>query len=106
MTARSVIAPVVALLVLGCASSGAVAATRFESIYSFPDATKAASPWGGLARDAKGNLYGTTLGGGEFDMAECISGCGVVYQLVPPKTGSQWTRRILHTFALGEASGS
>lgn len=105
MTGKSAIAPIAALFVL-CLASGADAATRFKTIYSFPDATAAANPWGGLARDAKGNLYGTTLNGGETNMTNCVTGCGVVYQLVPPKTGSEWTRRILHRFTPTEASGS
>ncbi len=54
------------------------------------------SPAGGLVRDAKGNLYGTTyLGGGACS-------CGTVYRLSPPsKKGGAWTETILHSFTGG-----
>jgi uncharacterized repeat protein (TIGR03803 family) len=36
--------------------------TRLHSFHGEPDG---AAPWGGLIRDAKGNLYGTAMGGGK-----------------------------------------
>jgi len=51
----------------------------------FPTAGDPFVPWGGLVMDAKGNLYGTTLGGG-------TSMWGAVYELTPPSTsGATWT---------------
>ena len=38
-------------------------------------------PYGGLVRDSAGNLYGTTVSGGE---GPCNQGCGVVFKLTPP----------------------
>jgi uncharacterized repeat protein (TIGR03803 family) len=35
-------------------------------------------PYGGLVRDALGNLYGTTVSGG---VGPCSQGCGVVFKL-------------------------
>jgi len=47
-------------------------------------------PQAGLVRDAKGNLYGTTMGGGLY-------GVGTVFELSP--SGGTWTERILHNFS-------
>jgi len=47
-------------------------------------------PSGGLVFDAKGNLYGTTQGGG-------TAGAGTVFQLAPNSNGT-WTESVLHSF--------
>jgi uncharacterized repeat protein (TIGR03803 family) len=52
-------------------------------------------PYGNLAFDAAGNLYGTTISGGSS--AECSGGCGVVFKLAPNPDGS-WTESVLHSF--------
>jgi uncharacterized repeat protein (TIGR03803 family) len=52
-------------------------------------------PRGGVAIDSAGNIFGTTLYGGN------CSTCGVIYELVKPKTGTVWTYKILHKFVLG-----
>ena len=44
-------------------------------LYSFSGGTDGANPWGNLARDAKGNLYGTTIRG--------AAGSGCVFKLDP-----------------------
>jgi hypothetical protein len=39
-------------------------------------------PAAGVSADSKGNLFGTTLGGGSFAGPQCKSGgCGVVFEL-------------------------
>ncbi|HEY2473560.1 MAG TPA: choice-of-anchor tandem repeat GloVer-containing protein [Candidatus Cybelea sp.] len=38
-------------------------------------------PYGGVTRDAAGDLYGTTVSGG---IGPCNSGCGIVFKLTPP----------------------
>jgi uncharacterized repeat protein (TIGR03803 family) len=53
-----------------------------------------AGPAGGVILDAKGNLYGTTSGGGGYERP---SGIGVVFQLVP-NAGGTWTEKVLHRF--------
>jgi uncharacterized repeat protein (TIGR03803 family) len=50
-------------------------------------------PSGDLTFDAAGNIYGTTVSGGNDDLCGGL-GCGTVYQLT--KTGSTWTQNILY----------
>ncbi|HWY56158.1 MAG TPA: choice-of-anchor tandem repeat GloVer-containing protein [Terriglobales bacterium] len=47
------------------------------------------NPYGGLAMDAKGNLYGATLNGGPSNIGTC-------YKLT--KRGKTWKETILHSF--------
>jgi uncharacterized repeat protein (TIGR03803 family) len=55
-------------------------------------------PIASLAFDRAGNLYGTTLGGGD-------SGNGVVFQLAPSMDGG-WKEVVLYSFAGGTGDGS
>jgi uncharacterized repeat protein (TIGR03803 family) len=61
-------------------------------------------PFAGPIRDAAGNLYGTTLGGGNDK--DCGGGCGTVWELSPPAQGADaqgWTEHIPHRFSGREA---
>jgi uncharacterized repeat protein (TIGR03803 family) len=53
-------------------------------------------PWGGLAFDKQGNLYGTTRDGGGKNQ----SGKGVVFKLSKSKNG-KWKETVLHVFTGG-----
>ncbi len=68
-------------------------------IYRFPASAKdGCLPSTNLAFDAEGNLYGTTMRGGQGD---CFGGkCGVVFELTQSSTG-QWKETVLHRFAGG-----
>jgi uncharacterized repeat protein (TIGR03803 family) len=50
-------------------------------------------PVSDLVRDQAGAFYGTTYSGGDP-----VCNCGVVYKLIPPKTGGSWTQLVLHNF--------
>ena len=74
-------------------------------LYSFPTAKRGYFPWGDLAFDTAGNLYGATMFGGTKGTVcdEFYGGqCGVVFELSPPKaSGGKWTEKALHDFASG-----
>lgn len=64
-------------------------------LYSFTCAADGCSPYSGLAFDTAGNLYGTTVGGGDAERR------GTVYKLSPNPTGT-WTETVIHTFGSGQ----
>lgn len=71
------------------------AAGSYVEIYDFCSAggtscTDGETPQGNLIMDTSGNLYGTTSTGGR--------GHGVVYELMPPATGTTWTIKLRHKF--------
>jgi uncharacterized repeat protein (TIGR03803 family) len=62
-----------------------------QIIHTFGKTTgDGSTPWGTLAIDAKGNLYGVTNSGGAF-------GSGTIFELKLSKTGT-WGEKILHSF--------
>ena len=62
----------------------------------------AASPMRSLLSDASGNLYGTTLLGGNIGSV-CSTGCGTVFKLTHGTSG--WTESVLYAFQ-GGADGA
>lgn len=78
------------------------AAGKMKVLYAFcPSApcTDGANPASGLTMDVAGNLYGTTLRGGNTTASDCSrdGGCGVVFALTPNEK-DHWRQRVLHTF--------
>jgi uncharacterized repeat protein (TIGR03803 family) len=67
-----------------------------QVLYSFATGTSGANPVAGVTFDATGNLYGTTSAGGTY-------GYGTIFELA--KSGSGWTEKTLHNFALGSDGG-
>ncbi len=70
---------------------------RFTLVHAFTGSTDGGYPWGQLAIDASGNIYGTTLTGGVFQS-------GTAYEFVRSANG-RWTETVLHSFTNG-ADGS
>jgi hypothetical protein len=68
-------------------------------LYGFASGTDGASPNGGLVLDGKGNVCGTTFGGGD-ESGECGTvGCGTAFEIKPPATkGGTWKEKILYRF--------
>jgi uncharacterized repeat protein (TIGR03803 family) len=65
-----------------------------SAIYKFKGGSDGAAPSGALIFDAAGNLYGTTVTGGN-DL--CAEGCGTVFRLSLNSSGG-WTETVLHRF--------
>jgi uncharacterized repeat protein (TIGR03803 family) len=76
-------------------------AWTFQDLYKFKNPSDGDVPQGGLTLGPHGILYGTTYYGG---VDGCIkgSGCGTVFSLAPPSSGTgQWIKTILHSFTGG-----
>jgi uncharacterized repeat protein (TIGR03803 family) len=73
-------------------------------LHTFTGQADGGGPVGGLTLDSKGNAYGTTPSGG--NTSDCDSeGCGVVFELSPPASGSgPWTETVLYTFSGSDGS--
>jgi hypothetical protein len=79
-------------------------------LYSFKGVTAGeqfgdgANPNGGLVFDSDGAIYGTTYFGGNNQKGVCEggsggTGCGVVFEVSPPKKdGGAWTKKLIHRF--------
>jgi uncharacterized repeat protein (TIGR03803 family) len=66
-------------------------------------------PLSSLVRSKTGALLGFTVRGGHTaEGGRCTSfrdGCGTVFELIPPKSGTKWTRKLVHQFS-GGADGA
>ena len=71
-------------------------------LYSFAGGKDGQVPYAGLIADSAGAFYGTTdLGGGGL-CKPAGGGCGTVYRLVPPASGTVWTETVLYSFKGGK----
>lgn len=68
-------------------------------LFSGPGFGDGGVPSRNLTFDANGNLFGTTLIGGDEDCTINPGPCGEVFELSPPPMpGGQWTINVLYTF--------
>jgi uncharacterized repeat protein (TIGR03803 family) len=65
-------------------------------LYSFAGDSDGSGPNSVLLADSKGNLYGTTKGGGNVSCGGG-DGCGILFELSPQSDGS-WAKATLYTF--------
>jgi uncharacterized repeat protein (TIGR03803 family) len=75
----------------------AFAGPKYEVLHAFGKGKDGGGVWGSVALDNKGNLYGTTSGGG-------AQGYGTVFRLTPHANG-QWTETVLHSFGKNDPGG-
>jgi uncharacterized repeat protein (TIGR03803 family) len=76
------------------------AASKVKILHSFGKGKDGKFPYASLILDAAGNLYGTTLDGGDFATSCGGYGCGTVFELTPDRNG-RWKEKILHSFGNG-----
>jgi hypothetical protein len=65
-------------------------AATYKVLHAFGKGKDGGGVFAGLARDAKGDLFGVTTGGGAY-------GDGTAFELTPGSDG-KWTETILHSF--------
>jgi uncharacterized repeat protein (TIGR03803 family) len=76
-------------------------------LHSFLSYNDGIYPYAGVIQDTKGNLYGTSAGGGgeSNDCDTYDEGCGAVFKLTPLKNGS-WKETVLYGFAAGSGGAN
>lgn len=80
-----------AVLAIGLALCNAAwAGGKYRVLYSFKGGTDGGGVFAGVAFDTKGNLYGTTTGGGAH-------GDGTAFELMP-RSSAKWNKKILYSF--------
>ncbi len=75
----------------------------YKVLHGFSNSSYGAYVSPTLVQDSAGNLYGTTINGGNLSDTCNGPGCGVVFELSPTASG-EWTETVLHTFS-GAADG-
>ncbi|HEX3431732.1 MAG TPA: choice-of-anchor tandem repeat GloVer-containing protein [Rhizomicrobium sp.] len=75
---------------------GAAGANGYAVVYSFAGGNDGAAPEAGLYPDSAGNLYGTTLVGGDTNSVCGDQGCGAVFKVSP-----DGTETVLYAFTGG-----
>ncbi len=76
-------------------ASNAQAGSTFKVLRSFHCNPSGCYPYGGMALDAAGNLYGTTPGGGNAE--------ATIFKFAP-SSGGHWTYSLLYTLTIKQGS--
>jgi len=70
-------------------------------LHSFTERATGVAPGGPLTFDSSGNIYGTTISGGDLN-CQGGAGCGLVFELTPPTDqADQWSYATLYAFQGG-----
>jgi len=83
--------------ILLAAAPDVYAAPKYKILHAFGNGQDGAGTWGSLLLDSKGNLYGTTSGGGLYTY-------GTVFELIPKSSG-KWSEHILYSFENNGSDG-
>jgi len=75
-------------------TTSASAASKYKLLHSFGHGNDGAGIDGGVALAADGSLYGTTSGGGLYQL-------GTVWQLTPHANGN-WSEKVLENFRVND----
>jgi uncharacterized repeat protein (TIGR03803 family) len=78
--------------------NGVWAANKEKVLYSFTGGNDGGRPAADLVFDKAGNLYGTTVIGG--NSTNCTGGCGAVFKLTRDSDG-KWNETVLYNFQAG-----
>lgn len=84
-------------VVNGVLTGPALAQAKFTVLHAFGRGSDGGGAYSGVAFDQKGNLYGTTSGGGVY-------GYGTVYQL-KHRPDQSWAEKVIHSFAHASPDG-
>jgi len=87
---RLLLSALIASFAILLAAPDVYAAPKYKILHAFGNGQDGAGTWGSLLLDSKGNLYGTTSGGGLYTY-------GTVFELTPGSKG-KWRESILHSF--------
>jgi hypothetical protein len=68
-------------------------------LHTFTGSPDGEQPGAGLVMDKAGNLYGTTMSGGDSNVA-CGGGCGTVFSL--QRSGNGWVYSVIHKFEFSD----
>jgi uncharacterized repeat protein (TIGR03803 family) len=90
-----------AVLFAALALALSASAQTETTLYNLNGTTDGVYPRGGVVFDSAGNLYGTSLYGGNFDCRNTDNGCGAVWE-ISPSPGGAWTETVIHTFSDGD----
>jgi uncharacterized repeat protein (TIGR03803 family) len=87
---------------------GSASAVTYKTLHRFKadSSTGGSYPYGPLIIDSTGDLFGTTVEGGNLSCNNqgVHSGCGLVFKLTRNQVGT-WTKTILHRFSGADGSG-